>query len=160
MIRVLLDSDDPGVFPSGAQMVATYADLATPDLRDRLRAAHETVIWIDRGNGDPLHLATVIDVEAGLHAPRDAPGWYDRRRQAGARNLTVYCTRNGLPAVNAAMGDRSFYRWIATLDGTLHIKGFSPLSGPAAVQFAGAGQAGIHVDVSLVFNDNWHAKGG
>ena len=30
MIRVLLDSDNPGVFPAGAQMVATYSDLATP----------------------------------------------------------------------------------------------------------------------------------
>ena len=160
MIRVMLDSDNPGVFPAGAPMVATYADLATPALRDRLRAAHDTVIWIDRGNGDPLHLATIIDVEAGLHAPGDAPGWYDRQRQAGARNLTVYCTRNGLPAVNAAMGDRSFFRWVATLDGTLHIDGFSPLCGPAAVQFADAGHAGMHVDVSLVYNDSWHANGG
>ncbi len=131
MIRVLLDSDNPGVFPAGAQMVATYSDLATPALRDRLNAAHDTVIWIDRGRGDPLHLATVIDVEDHLHAPGDAPGWYDRRRQAGAHNLTVYCTRNGLPGVNAAMGNRSFFRWIATLDGTLHIKGFSPLCAPA-----------------------------
>ena len=160
MIRVLLDSDNPGVFPAGAQMVATYSDLATPALRDSLNAAHDTVIWIDRGRGDALHLATVIDVEDHLHAPEDAPGWYDRRRQAGAHNLTVYCTRNGLPGVNAAMGNRSFFRWIATLDGTLHIKGFSPLCAPAAVQFADEKHAGIHVDVSLVYNDNWHANGG
>src|SRR5690242_5441274 len=81
MIRVLLDSDNPGVFPAGAQVVATYSDLAPPALRDRLNAAHDTVIWIDRGRGDPLHLATVIDVEDHLYAPGDAPSWYDRRRQ-------------------------------------------------------------------------------
>ena len=160
MIRVMLDSDNPGVFPAGCQMVATYADLATPALRDKLNHDHETVIWIDRGSGDPLHLATVIDVEPGLHAPGDAPGWYDRRHQAGARNLTVYCNRNTLPAVNQAMGNRNFFRWIATLDGTLHINGFNPLSGPAAVQFANEGHAGMHVDVSLVYNDHWHANGG
>jgi hypothetical protein len=158
MIRVMFDSDNPAAFPPGASMVATYADLATPTLRDRLHAAHDTVIWINR-HGDPMHLATVIDVERGLHSPDEAPGWYDRRHRAGARNLAVYCNRSMLPAVNAAMGDRHFFRWVATLDGTLHINGFAPFSGPAAVQFADESHAGIHVDVSLVFADSWHSNG-
>lgn len=50
------------------------------------------------------------------------------------------------------MGSRSFYRWVATLDGTMRPNGQTY----TAVQFAGASQAGINVDVSIVYDEKWH----
>ena len=158
MIRVLLDSDNPGVFPAGAQMVATYSDLATPALRDSLNAAHDTVIWIDRGRGDPLHLATVIDVEDHLHAPGDAPGWYDAPGRRAQPHGLLHPER---PACGQRRDGQPFLLPVGRHAGwhPAH-QGFSPLCAPAAVQFADEKHAGIHVDVSLVYNDNWHANGG
>ena len=160
MIRVMLDTDQPEQLTGSkirAPILATYADLMGPpaSLLD-LRKEWPQVVLIDRGLGDPRGLATVIDIERGTHGPGDAPAWYDRQHKAGLHHLTVYCDRAILPAVNAAMGARSYFRWVATLDGTAHVAPFTPGQGPAAVQILPADRLGFHADLSLVLEDWWH----
>jgi hypothetical protein len=159
MMRVMLDTDQPWQLTNTgirAGLLATYADLITQTKLAVLEKDWPRVVLIDRGLGDPLGKASVIDIERGTHGPADAPGWYDRQKRAGIRYLTVYCNRATLPAVNAAMGHRAYFRWIATLDGTAHIGGFTPGLGPAAVQTLGAAALGFHADLSLVLEPHWH----
>jgi hypothetical protein len=159
MIRVMLDTDQPQALTGAkvrAPILATYADLMGKSLLAELEAEWGQVVLIDRGQGDPLGAATVIDIERGTHGPADAPGWHDRRHAAGAKHLTVYCDRASVAAVNAAMGTRSYFRWIATLDGTAHASPFTPGVSPAAIQCLGAAQLGFHADLSLVLEDWWN----
>jgi hypothetical protein len=159
MIRVMFDSIDPNAIPAGASLVAGYVDGAASawpaGAWDRFPDAELVRINV---TGDPSHGGDVLDVETGDASPAHAPGWFDARTAAGGRGLTIYCNRSTLPAVDAAMAGRSYFRWIATLDGTLHIDGFPALAGPAAVQFATAQMAGRNVDVSLVMSDYFHPQ--
>lgn len=155
MARVMFDSDVIDDLPTNT-MCATYADLihdhATLDnLRKKFRHG---LVLIDR-HGDPLDVATVLDVERGLHGSADVPGWLDRKKAQGVTG-TVYCDRSHVQEVNAAAGQRHFFRWIATLDGTIHIDGFDAGHTPAAIQFANAAMLGFHCDASMVWEDNWH----
>ncbi len=160
MIRVMFDSDNPADLPRGA-MGATYSDLfvSAAELA-RLRGEFPAgLLLIDR-HGDPLGQAVILDVETGLHKPSDAPGWFDRRMAEGATGLTIYCNRSNLAAVTAAMGDRGWFRWVATLDGTAHIAGFPPGLAPAAVQILGEAKLGFHADMSVVWEPGWHSAEG
>jgi len=155
--RIMFDSVDPTQIPAHAELVAGYIDgpkSQWPDAAWTMFPKAELV----RINvtGDPSHGGDVLDVERFDASPADAPVWFDARTKAGAGGLTIYCNRDTLPAVHEAMGKRSYFRWIATLDGTLFIDGYPPLEGPAVVQFAGAGAAGRNVDVSLVMSDYFH----
>jgi hypothetical protein len=161
MIRLMLDTDQPALlltaaFPR-APIVATYADLVDAPTLGKLDAAHwDQVLLIDRGLGDLTGRASVLDVEAKARTPGDAPGWYDQQHAKGVRYLTVYCDQDNLPAVNAAMGARDFWRWIARDDGICWIPGRTPGHAPAAIQTTNSAQLGFHADLSLVFKDNWN----
>jgi hypothetical protein len=156
MHRLMYDTDQPVQLAFSAGLLATYADLADAALVKHLEEIHGQVAWIDRGLGDPMHLATIIDVETGTHGPADAPTWYDRRHAAGARFLTTYCNQASLAEVQREMGPRPHYQWIARLDGITTVAGFTPGQTPAAVQFAGAAALGFHADASLVFQASWN----
>ncbi|HEY6278035.1 MAG TPA: hypothetical protein VIX86_17075 [Streptosporangiaceae bacterium] len=156
MPRVMFDSTTPGAIPPNAEIVAGYVDgsYAWPaSAWSRFPNAQHVMICVtgDHTKGDCL------DVENGDATPDHAPGWIRARHAAGVKNVTIYCNRDTIPAIEAACAGLSYYKWIATLDGTLFVAGFPPLAGPAAVQFAGANLAGVNVDISLVWEDNWHA---
>jgi len=155
MIRLMLDTDKPLGLTVTTGMLATYADLADAPLVAHLSRTHGHVVWIERGLGDPLGLATILDVEGGAVRPAQAPVWYDRRHAQGAKSLTVYCNRSTLAEVDTEMGPRNFYRWVARLDGISAVPGFTPGKSPAAVQIMGAAALGFHADASLVFQDAW-----
>lgn len=152
-IRVMLDSDQPDVLlGSKASLVATYSDLLTPGLYAALAAGNRQVLSIYRGDSDPMDLATALDAGEGLVSLAEAPGWYDQRTKAGKNGLIVYCNRSQLAELQSLMGSRSYFRWLATLDGTAHIDGFEPGQGPALIQVLGEEQLGFHADLSLVFS--------
>jgi hypothetical protein len=161
MIRVMLDTDQPALlltaaFPR-APIVATYADLVGAPMLGKLAAAHwDQILLIDRGLGDLTGRASIIDVEAHADKASAAPAWYDEQLAKGVRYLTVYCDQSTLPAVNAAMGARDFWRWVARLDGICWIPGHTPGHAPAAIQTTPAAWLGFHADLSLVFRDNWN----
>lgn len=157
MFRIMFDSVDPSAIPADAELVAGYVDgpqSQWPSVGWTLFPRAQFVKI--NVTGDPDHGGDALDVERFDATPDHAPAWFDARTKAGAGGLTIYCNRSTLPAVEAAMGKRSYFRWIATLDGTLHIDGYKPLEGPAAVQFANSTMAGRNVDVSLVMSDYFH----
>jgi hypothetical protein len=159
MFRIMFDSVNPAAIPEGASLVAGYVDGAASawpaGAWDRFPGAELVRINV---TGDPAHGGDALDVERFDATPDHAPGWFDERTKAGARGLTIYCNRSTLPAVEQAMGTRSYFRWIATLDGTLVIPGFKPMQGPAAIQFAPAGITGIDADMSLVLSPYFHPQ--
>jgi hypothetical protein len=163
MIRPMLDTDQPPLMLAKAfprtPLAATYADLVDAPMLGKLAAAGwEQVILIDRGLGDLTGRASIIDVEAKARTPADVPKWYDEQHGKGIRYLTTYCNQTTLPAVDAAMGDREFWRWVARLDGVCWIPGHQPGHAPAAIQTTNAAWLGFHADLSLVFEDNWHPQ--
>jgi hypothetical protein len=155
MIRVMFDSTTPAAIPADAGLVAGYVDgsFAWSDADwQRFPRAQKIHICVtgDHTKGDCL------DVEKGDATPGQAPGWIKARQAAGVKYATIYCNRSNLAAVEKACAGLHYYRWIATLDGILHIPGYHPLIGPAAVQFANSTMAGTNVDVSLVYEPGWH----
>jgi hypothetical protein len=157
-IRIMFDSVDPfNTIPADAAMVATYANgkYAVP-LRDV--KAHWPDAKLIRINvtGDPFY-GNCLDVETGDASAQDIPGWVQERRAKGVTDLAVYCDRSNLAAVQQAGRGLGLFHWVATLDGTLAIPGYTPLTGPAAVQAINASMAGVNADISLVFEGNWHA---
>ena len=159
MIRAMLDSDDLAALGHVTPLIATYADLfPTHAALHGFLASHpgQQVVLIDRALGDPLGVASVLDIEAHADGVGKLPGWYDRQHGRGIHYLTAYCDRSTLPAVIQAGGHRHVYHWVATLDGTVVIGGFAPLAAPAAVQCLGEAQLGVHADLSLVLEDQWH----
>lgn len=156
MIRFMLDTDIAADLTGHAEILAFYSDLVTDPATFEAHYPHSTVLWIDRGLGDPNDKATIMDIETGALTIGDAPSLYDRWHAQGRKDITVYVNRDNMGAVSQAMGDRAHFQWIATLDGTLHIPSFNPLHTPAAIQFATAAMLGLHADGSLVLEDNWH----
>lgn len=156
MIRVMLDTDQPEQLGVGADLIATYADLFTPQLRDHLAGLAKAVIWIDRGQGDPGGIASVLDVEPGLFRPGQVPAWLDRKHFERVPYPTIYSDRADLATIAADAGSRPHWRWIATLDGNVQIDGLPWSDRPAAVQCIGAAALGFHADLSVVLRDGWH----
>ncbi len=157
MARIMFDSDVIADLPRNS-LAATYSDLIPNKATlTKLRAEFpHGLVLIDR-HGDPTGAASILDVEPTLHTPGDIPGWLDRKKRQGIVG-TIYCDRNDLPACDAAAGSRRHWRWIATLDGTMHIAGFRPGHNPAAVQFATEAMLGFHCDGSVVWQDRWHPE--
>lgn len=155
-IRFMLDTDNLNDLTGHAKLLATYADLVTDLPALQAKFPNSVIILIDRGLGDHTGQASVFDIERGALTIPQAVQAYDRQHARGVRELTVYCSRDNLATVNAAFGARSVYRWIATLDGTVHIAGFKALEGPAVVQCLSAAMLGYHADGSLVLQDGWH----
>jgi hypothetical protein len=152
MPGVLFDSDEPAVLLqaslAGAR-VATYADLANPTLVKELGAR---CIWIDRGHGDPLGIASVVDIEPGLYTVAAGVAKVKQMIAEKRPGPAVYHDRNDWPAITSALAGAQVRHWVATLDGTC-----LPLAQrPAAVQILGAKQVGFHADLSIVWDDTWH----
>lgn len=155
MIRTALDSDDLNVFTSNTDFVLTYSDLVThPDAF----AAHyptQQVVYIDRGLGDPGDKATIADVETGALTPAHLNDWYNAKTAARLPFLTFYANRSNLAACMAQQAAHRMFKWVATLDGTMHINGYSPLHGPDLVQILDSDHLGIHADFSVVLTEKW-----
>ncbi len=156
MIRTMIDSDKVDALGQHTHIVATYSDLVHDFDAYRKAHPHQRALLIDRGIGDPTGEATIMDIEPHAMKAADVPGWFDRKHAAGKEFLTAYSDRNDYPAIVHAAGARKLWHWIATLDGTMHIDGFTPLHGPAAVQILGASQTGLSVDFSVVLEDAWN----
>jgi hypothetical protein len=155
MLRTALDSDNLADFSPHTDFILTYSDLV-PDAAV-FEAAHrgQQVAYIDRGMGDPGNKASIIDIERGTHTVAELAPWHDFKAAHKVQYLTWYASRSNVDAINAALGGRRMYRWIATLDGTLAIPGFQPLVGPDLVQLLPDTRIGIHADFSIVLSPTW-----
>jgi hypothetical protein len=156
MIRTMLDTDRPDQLTVGADIIISYADLWSQPIEDHLRALAKAVAWIDRGQGDPNGIASIIDIEPGTFAPGRVAGWLDRKAGQRVPYLTTYCDRAEAAAVAADAGSRVHWRIIATLDGTVMDPEWPWTDRPAATQCIAAAALGFHADLSLVLRDGWH----
>jgi hypothetical protein len=66
--------------------------------------------------------------------------------------VTAYHSRDLWAEVTAALGALKPWHWVATLDGTCNPDGRFP----AVVQILGAAAVGLDVDLSIVWDDQWH----
>lgn len=160
MIRTAADSDQIGALiplDGRVDFIMTYADLVrdTADLNElRAEFKHSELVFVDRNLGDPLDLATIIDVEPGAYSADQIPGWIHRKKAAGKEYLTGYCDRSHLAAVQA-IARHQIWHFIATLDGTMHLSGWQPMRGPALIQILGEQQLGVHADFTVILEDKW-----
>jgi hypothetical protein len=156
MIRFGCDSASLGaLLPT--DFVMPYADLigTSQELAAlRARFPRSELVFFDRGLGDPLGLATIIDVERGARLPRDCPDWFDERHAAGHKYLTVYASYARMPAVDQHMAGRGFWRFFAYWGNGLVVPGHPD----AMIQFASGAMLGAKVDLTLVHNDAWHPR--
>lgn len=152
MVDVMFDSDQPDVLLMPALAgcrVATYADLLTPSL---VKQFGPRLIAIDRRLGDPLGMATVVDIEPGAW---DIAAGVARVKQFLAERRpgpAAYHDRNDWPAISAGLTGTAARHWVATLDGIASPDG----QHPAAVQIEGATAVGFHADLSIVWDTTWH----
>lgn len=154
MTMLMADSDEPVVLASpqfDGCLVATYADILTPEL---IAGYGPRLVVIDRGLGDPHHMATVADVENGALSIGAAVARVKEWNAAGVPFPTVYHDRAIDSEMTAALGSERCFRWIATLDGTL----VPDVPRHDVVQFAGAATVGLHADLSIVWNPSWHPQ--
>jgi len=146
----MYDSDQLAVLRAlhadGAALVASYADLITPADVQHFGGA---LAVIDRGLGDPHHLATIGDFEPGALRAAGAAQWWDDHQGRG--ELTVYASRSYMPNVLRNLGPhRPAWRWWATLDGTMRVNGSR-----AMVQFANVIMTGVHADATIIYHSRW-----
>lgn len=148
----MFDSDDPAVLELpifNDSRVATYADLITPAIVAKFG---RRLAVIDRGHGDPMNLAHIVDVESGALTIEQGAA---KIRQWVAEHRpwpTAYVNRSNRAPMKAALGSVDPYWWVATLDGTMNVDD----SYTALVQFAGEDKIGLHVDVSVVYHTGWN----
>lgn len=151
MTSFMFDSDNPAVLANplfDGCRVATYADLLTTQILAQFGAR---LVVIDRGHGDPMNRAHVVDCESGAVSVAEAGDKVRQWNSEGRGHVAVYCDRADWDAVLSACLPVKPYMWIATLDGTLDPDG----KWPSAVQFDGETTIGIHVDVSVVYDETW-----
>lgn len=135
--------DSADVLPFIPQLAALYANGKFRAPLDYARGK----VFIDVTGGLP-NGAMWLDVEKGDATIADVPGWLDERARYGEGG--IYCTRDSLPSVELAAGDRPHLSWVATLDGTLDIA-MPPGSGRlVAVQAFPASWLPVHADLSAV----------
>lgn len=151
MTSLMFDSDDPAALET-IQMVparvATYADLLTPQIAAKFGSR---LAVIDRGLGDPMNRAHIVDIEPGAHSVGSGAAAIKAWHAEGRQYLTVYVNRDNWDAVLAACLPVRPYSWVATLDGTLNPNG----KFPHLTQFAGEDKLGLHADVSVVWDEGW-----
>lgn len=151
MASVMFDSDDPAALAhplcAGAR-VATYADLLTPAIVEQFTGR---LVVIDRGQGDPLNLAHVADIESALMSPATGAAKIRQWSGEGRPYITAYHDRAQWAVVDAVLGDLHPWNWVATLDGTANPAG----KWPAVVQIADETKLGFHADLSIVWNELW-----
>lgn len=151
MPAIMIDSDQPDILFDArfnGLRLATYADLATPELVAR---GGWRLSWIDRGLGDPLGIATIADIEPRALTVEE--GAQRVRQWVAEKRLwpTAYHDRSLWPAVNQALAGVPYSHWVATLDGTCMPDGEMP----TAVQILTAAAVGVPVDMSIVWVDAW-----
>lgn len=147
----MFDSDDPAVLETiqfVPARVATYADLLTSAIVAKFGAR---LAVIDRGLGDPMNRAHIVDIESGALSLASGAARIKQWANEGRRFLTVYVNRGNWDQVLSACLPVRPYAWVATLDGTLNPSG----KFPHLTQFAGEGQLGLHADVSVVWDEGW-----
>lgn len=156
MIRLAVDSDNLSDLAVPVEFIITYSDLVTDPEAWEAEHTGRQCLYIDRGTGDPGNKASIIDVEFHAYTVADLAAWYDRKAAAKIPYLTWYASRNTIAPIQAVIGGRHMWRWVATLDGTVAIAGFPVWESPDLVQILGAPQLGVHVDLSLVLSPSWH----
>lgn len=151
--RLMNDSDDPSaLLPT--DVAATYSDLFTKhtqviDLVEHL--AGTKVIFGDRGEGDPLGIASWLDSERGALTIPELLINVRNMRERGVKYLTVYHSADNTQEIEERLAGVSYYQWVAwwghLAQGRLH---------HVARQFLPAASLDIHVDLSVVHDDRWH----
>lgn len=147
----MFDSDDPAVLETiqfVPARVATYADLLTPSIVAKFGPR---LAVIDRGLGDPMNRAHIVDIEPGALSVGAGATRIHQWAAEGRPFPTVYVNRENWDQVLAACLPVRPYAWVATLDGTLNPNG----TFPHLTQFAGADKLGLHADVSVVWDEGW-----
>jgi len=152
----MLDTDQLSALDGSFELLATYSDLVADAAELERQYPHSKLVYIDRGLGDPDNKASIGDFETGALRIADVPEWLDAKERQKVNFRTCYSDRNNVQAITEAAGKRSFWRWVATLDGTLQIIGFRALHAPAAVQILPSKKVGTHADFSLVLEPSWH----
>lgn len=154
--RLLTDSTTPAGMPRWADMQAFYVDGQFAATAQQIASWHGPKVLITV-TGNPSSDSDMIDVETGDATPDAIPAWYDARHALGVRNLGVYSNRDQFAACTAALGTRRAARWLATLGGPiLHTFDGVPID---ACQAFGSTLTGGDYDLSIVFNEAWHAGG-
>lgn len=154
--RLLVDSTVPADMPQWAEIQAFYVDGRFAATAQQIAARRGPKVLITV-TGNPASDSDCIDVENGDATPDAIPAWYDARHALGVRNLAVYCSRDKFAACTTALGTRRAARWLATLAGpVLHTYDGTPVD---ACQAFGENLTGGHYDLSVVFNEAWHAGG-
>lgn len=149
---LMFDSDDVVVLASAEFAncrIATYADLVNPKI---YAAAEGRMKVIDRGLGDPHNLATIADIEPGCLTVDAGTARIRQWVSEGRQQPTAYHDRAEWAEVKAKLAGVSYFTWVATLDGTAAPDGIRP----DVVQILDATKVGLHVDMSIVWNDHWH----
>jgi hypothetical protein len=152
---LMFDSDEPallGTIQFLPARVATYADLLTPAIVTQFGSR---LAVIDRGLGDPMKRAHIVDIEQGAHTVASGSAAIKAWHTEGRQFLTVYVNRDNWDAVLAACLPVHPYSWVATLDGTLNPNGRFP----HLTQFASESALGLHADVSVVWDEGWLPQG-
>lgn len=101
MTRRMADSISLASLPAGFDMYGGYDDGHWPDAAAiAAKFPGKTVIRFTVSASD--NEGDCLDVESGDATPAQAPGWVERRRQAGHGGPLVYCSWSLLPAVKTA----------------------------------------------------------
>lgn len=147
----MFDSDDPEVLKDpmfNENRVCTYADLLTPEL---VAFFGPRLGVIDRGHGDPLNRAHIVDVETGALTVEQGAETMKKWLSEGRQYVTGYVNRSNRTSLAELMPTSGWTLWVATLDGTMDVNdGYTGM-----VQFAPETTIGKHVDVSIVFHEWW-----
>lgn len=147
----MFDSDDPEVLKDpmfNENRVCTYADLLTPEL---VAFFGPRLGVIDRGHGDPLNRAHIVDVESGALTVEQGAETMKKWLSEGRQYVTGYVNRSNRTSLAELMPTSGWTLWVATLDGTMDVNdGYTGM-----VQFAPETVIGKHVDVSVVFHEWW-----
>lgn len=152
-IRLMCDSDSLADLID-TPLIATYADLlpttaAVAQLQDRFPASK--ILLIDRAEGDPTGLASIVDYESGAVTGTQLRNRISQMHDAQVPYPTVYCDLANVGAVRSLLEGLTYWHWIAWYG---HV--VVPDWPAAAVQAFNAAATGQHVDLSVVHNDEWN----
>lgn len=137
---VMFDSVNPMVIPAN-HWVAGYLNgrYAWPDSSWDRFPGHVKISVLG-GQPRVARFARVLDVESGDATDSDVVPFVRERLATRRTDATIYCNRDTLPAVRAALADAGLEAgkdcrlWVATLDGT---KTIQDMSGVWAIQDQG-----------------------
>lgn len=142
------DSITAADIPPGADLVALYIDIATPQDWQRFPGARMVRIcrYASVNDGDVLDVGDVGDA-----TPDQLPGWL-RMRRAGGAWPSAYCNMADWPKCQQAVafaGEPQPPWWVANWDNVPMV-----MQGTVAKQYQGSALTGGHYDQSIVA-DYW-----